>query len=37
MSKKRDREEAGELTECGQFYTEEKIQYQEMEENNKLV
>lgn len=33
MSKKGDGEEAGELTECGQFYTEEKIE----QENNELV
>jgi hypothetical protein len=32
-----DREEAGEYTKYGQFYTVEKIQYQEMEQNNELV
>jgi len=37
MSRKGDREEVGELTESEQFYTEEKIQYQEMEENSELV
>jgi uncharacterized protein (UPF0128 family) len=37
MSKKGDREEAGEYTKCGQFYTVEKVEHQEMEENNELV